>query len=57
MAAPVAALGPWPMAPPVSIKWVLELQKDAPLHRAVQRPGAILAIPIMAGLHHQYVRI
>jgi Integrase core domain len=35
----------------------LALQKDAPLHRAVQRSGAISAIPILAGLHHQYVRI
>jgi transposase InsO family protein len=35
----------------------LALQKDAPLRRAVQRSGAILAIPILAGLHHQYVRI
>jgi transposase InsO family protein len=35
----------------------LALQKDAPLRRAVQRSGAIVAIPIMAGLHHQYVRI
>jgi transposase InsO family protein len=34
----------------------LALQKDAPLHRAVQRFGAIVAIPILAGLHHQYVR-
>ena len=33
------------------------LGKDAPLHRAVQRSGAIVAIPILAGLHHQYVRI
>jgi transposase InsO family protein len=33
------------------------LQKDAPLHRAVQRSGAIVAIPILAGLHHKYVRI
>src|SRR5262249_31010023 len=33
------------------------LQKDAPLHRAVQRSGVIVAIPILAGLHHQYVRI
>jgi transposase InsO family protein len=30
----------------------LALQKDAPLHRA-----AIVAIQILAGLHHQYVRI
>ena len=35
----------------------LALQKDAPLHPAVQRSGAIVAIPILAGLHHQYVRI
>src|ERR1039458_9457822 len=32
----------------------LALQKDAPLRRAVQRSGAIVAIPILAGLHHQY---
>jgi transposase InsO family protein len=35
----------------------LALQKDAPLHRAVQRSGAIVAIPILAGLHHYYIRI
>jgi transposase InsO family protein len=35
----------------------LALQKDAPLHRAVQRSGVIVTIPILAGLHHQYVRI
>jgi transposase InsO family protein len=35
----------------------LALQKDAPLHRAVQRSGAIVVIPILAGLHHKYVRI
>ncbi|MGB2933062.1 MAG: transposase [Methyloceanibacter sp.] len=35
----------------------LALQKDAPSHRAVQRSGAIVAVPILAGLHHQYVRI
>jgi transposase InsO family protein len=35
----------------------LALQKDAPFHRAVQRSGAIVAIPISAGLHHQYVRL
>ena len=35
----------------------LALEKDAPLRRAVQRSGAIVAIPILAGLHHQYVRI
>jgi transposase InsO family protein len=35
----------------------LALQKDAPLHRAVQRSGVIVAIPILGELHHQYVRI
>src|SRR5476649_2131815 len=33
------------------------LRKDAPLGRAVQRSGAIVAIPVLAGLHHQYIRI
>jgi hypothetical protein len=33
------------------------LQKDAPLRRAVQRFGSIVAIPVLSGLHHQYVRI
>ena len=35
----------------------LALQKDAPLHRAVQRSGVIVSVPILAGLHHQYVRM
>jgi Integrase core domain len=35
----------------------LALQKDAPSHRAVQRSGAIVSIPILAGLHHKYGRI
>jgi hypothetical protein len=35
----------------------LSLQKDAPLRRAVQRVASILAIPVLAGLHHQYVRM
>jgi transposase InsO family protein len=35
----------------------LALGKDAPLGRAVQRSGAIIAIPTLSGLHHQYVRI
>ena len=33
------------------------LQKDAPLRRAVQRSGSVVAIPVLAGLHHKYVRI
>jgi Integrase core domain len=35
----------------------LSLQKDAPLGRAVQRIGAVIAIPVLGGLHHEYVRI
>jgi hypothetical protein len=35
----------------------LALQKDAPFHRVVQRSGAVVGIPILAGLHNQYVRI
>ena len=35
----------------------LALGKDAPLGRAIQRSGVIVAIPILCGLHHQYVRI
>ncbi len=35
----------------------MALKKDAPLHRAVQRNGTIIAIPILAGLHHRYARI
>jgi transposase InsO family protein len=34
----------------------LALGKDAPMHRAIQRSGDIASIPILAGLHHQYVR-
>jgi hypothetical protein len=33
------------------------LQKDAPLRRAVQRVGSIVAVPLLGGLHHRYVRI
>ena len=35
----------------------LALGKDAPLGRAVQRSGVIVALPILSGLHYQYVRI
>jgi hypothetical protein len=33
------------------------LHKDAPMLRAMQRIGHIASIPILGGLHHQYVRI
>jgi transposase InsO family protein len=35
----------------------LALQKNAPMQRAIQRTGTITAIPILGGLHHEYVRI
>jgi transposase InsO family protein len=35
----------------------LALDKDAPTSRAVHRSGDIIAIPILSGLHHHYVRI
>ena len=35
----------------------LGLGKDAPLRRAVQRSGPIVAEPVLSGLHHRYVRI
>ena len=35
----------------------LALNKNAPLQRTVQRLGRIAAIPVLAGLHHKYVRI
>jgi transposase InsO family protein len=34
----------------------LSLEKDAPIPRAVQIVGQTLAVPILGGLHHQYVR-
>jgi len=39
------------------IRTHLALGKNTPLGRAVQRSGAIVAIPILSGLHHHYVRI
>jgi transposase InsO family protein len=33
------------------------LTKDAPLHRAIERLGAITSQPILGGLHHRYCRI
>jgi transposase InsO family protein len=34
----------------------LSLRKDVPISRDVQAHGRIIAIPILGGLHHQYVR-
>ncbi len=35
----------------------LSLNKDAPKSRRSQRIGGIVAIPVLGGLHHQYVRV
>ena len=33
------------------------LQKDAPIHRPIERIGILKSRPILGGLHHQYVRM
>ena len=33
------------------------LNKDAPVHRPIQRLGALRSHPVLGGLHHQYVRM
>jgi hypothetical protein len=35
----------------------LSLKKDAPIPRDVKRAGRVLALPILGGLHHRYVRV
>jgi transposase InsO family protein len=35
----------------------LSLRKDAPVPREVRALGRVLSIPILGGLHHQYVRV
>jgi transposase InsO family protein len=35
----------------------LSVSKDAPVPRAIQAHGRTCAIPLLGGLHHQYVRI
>jgi transposase InsO family protein len=35
----------------------LSLHKDAPVPRNVLRTGRVLSVPILGGLHHQYVRL
>jgi len=35
----------------------LALGKDSPLTRPVQTVGRILALPVLDGLHHRYIRI
>ena len=36
---------------------LLALNKDCPLERPIQRFGSGIPTPVLAGLHHQYVRI
>src|SRR5260370_551353 len=33
------------------------LNKDAPIHRAIQQVGRIVSAPILSALHHEYCRI
>ena len=33
------------------------LNKDAPVHRAIESLGAVISRPVLGGLHHQYCRI
>jgi transposase InsO family protein len=33
------------------------LNKDAPIHRAIQHMGRIVSAPVLGGLHHHYCRI
>ena len=33
------------------------LNKDAPIHRAIQHLGGIVSTPVLGGLHHHYVRV
>ena len=33
------------------------LNKDAPVHRAIESLGAVISRPVVGGLHHQYCRI
>jgi len=35
----------------------LSLQKDAPISRVVQSAGRVIPVPLLGGLHHQYVRV
>lgn len=35
----------------------LSLDKDAPNFRCSETVGSIVAIPILGGLHHQYLRV
>jgi transposase InsO family protein len=34
----------------------MSLERDAPLRRAVESTGKVVALPRVSGLHHRYVR-
>ena len=40
-----------------TVRTHLSLDKDAPIQRLTQTVGRIKALPLLGGLHHQYVRI
>lgn len=44
---------PWTSTPAYLLR---DNDSDAPLHRVVHRSGGVVAIPVLAGLHHQYIR-
>jgi len=39
------------------VRTLLYLHKDAPIPRDVCRTGRVLSLPVLGGLHHQYVRV
>jgi len=39
-----------------AVRTHLSLNKDAPIHRPIQRFGRIISVPVLGGLHHQYCR-
>ena len=39
-----------------AVRTHLSLNKDAPIHRPIQRIGRINSVPVLGGLHHQYCR-
>jgi transposase InsO family protein len=41
----------------LKVRTHLSLQKDAPLSREVRKSGHMLSLPLLGGLHHQYVRV
>ncbi len=40
-----------------AVRTHLSLDKHAPNSRRLQHVGSIVAMPILGGLHHQYVRL